>query len=262
MKFGKSAAEAEAEPSRSEGSGDFMRYLKAGDTTIQLVDEPDAWVYYWEHFNPDGYAYPCTNERDTCPGCTSDNERVSKASRKIAFNALQEYDGKLYLNVWKVPKTVADKLKMRFERNGTVTDRPFLITQFKKDNGFFDYDVEGQDKQSPEYEKDHWRDPEELLAAAYDDAWGTSAKAKQTSAKATQSQREADLGSKLGKSKIQPTEPPSWAKEEPKVEVEEITEDELRKMEFFDLVDFCKKNGFKNPQGDNVDEIVDWMLTQ
>lgn len=252
MKFGKSRDEAQSEPGRG-GGGSFMKYLGDGDTLIHVVDEPDKWVWYWEHYNPGGNPFPCTNDRDSCPGCTSDDEKVSKASRKIAFNAVSEYNGKPYVNVWKVPKTVVDKLETRYERNGTITDRPYLITRFKKDNGFYDYDVEGQSKEEPEFDKEHLADPEEFLAQAYEEAWGDSTKAKATKATSKQASREADLGSKIAK--IKRDEKP----EEP--EEIEMNEADLRKMEPWDLAALCEKHGFGTPpKADNSDQIVDWML--
>jgi len=260
MRFGKSAAEAEAEPGRG-GGGDqsWMRYFKLGDNWLHIADEPDKWVYYWEHYNPGGNPYPCTNDRETCPGCTSEDEKVRKASRKIAFNA---YDGQ-YTSVWKVPKTVADMLKMRYERNGTVTNRPYVITQFKKDNGFYGYDVEGQDQSPlPSDVENYLKDPEDLLAAAYDEAWGSSDKAKVTSIKAKQASREADLQQQIAaeqaktKPKIQRSEP-----QEEKV----VTEEELRAMEPWDLVKLCKEEGYgevPSEHAESTDSIVDWMLSQ
>ncbi len=258
MKFGKSAAEAATEPGRGGDGQSFIKYLKAGDNYLQLIEEPDSWVYYWEHYNPGGYPFPCTNDRDTCPGCTSDDEKMSKASRKIAFNAISEYDGKDYTNVWKVPKSVADKLKMRYERNGTVVDRPFLITQYKKDNGFYDYEVEGQDKKILGSDsQDNWTDPETLLAQAYEEAWGDDSKAKQTSAKVQQASKEAGLQEKLAEAKSKL----SVVRDEPK----KVTEKELRAMEPWDLLALCEKEGFGTPPKANsqsTDDIVDWMLTQ
>jgi hypothetical protein len=264
MRFGKSAEEAATDTRGGDGGElSFMKYMKDGDNILRVADEPDKWVYYWEHFNPDGNPFPCTNERDTCPGCTSDNEKMSKASRKVAFNAVSEYDGKAYVNVWKVPKTVSDKLKTRYERLGTVTDRYYIVTRFKKDNGFYDYDVEGQDKTSDPIDTDRLRDPEELLVAAYDEAWGNSAKAATTSAKASQAKAEASLEDQLAaearRTRIKREEP-----KDPEPE-REVTEAELRAMEPWDLVKLCKDEGYGEVPQEHAktsDSIVDWMLSQ
>ena len=259
MRFGKSAEEAEQEPTRGGGAGGFMKYMKDGDNYLHIVDEPDKWLYYWEHYNPGGYPFPCTNERDTCPGCTSDNEKMKKASRRIALNA---FDGE-YTNVWKIPKTVADKLKNRSERLGTITDRPYTITRLKDGTGEkarYDYDVEGGDKQPlPDEVNDHVRNPEELLAQAYDEAWGTSDKTSDSSPivkankNAVQQQMSADAPAR-----------PKIVRAEPKEE-KVVTEEELRKMEPWDLFKLCEDEGFGPPPKENsetTNSIVDWMLAQ
>lgn len=254
MKFGKSREEAAAEPNRGGDGSSYIKYLKAGDNTLHLADEPDKWVWYWEHYNPGGYPFPCTNDMETCPGCTSDVEKMQKPSRKIAFNA---YDGN-YTNVWKIPKSVAEKLQARYERNGTVTDRPFIITQYKKDNGFYDYDVEGQDKaQLPPEVENYLADPEDLLSAAYDEAWGDSSKGKQTSAKAQQAAKEESLQEKIGEAQ----RGLKVVREEPK----SVSEKDLRAMEPWDLVTLCEKENYPPIPAENsktTDDIVDWMLAQ
>lgn len=245
MKFGKSAEEAEAEAVERGVGGAFMRYVKDGDTILRVLDEPDDWKYYWEHYNPDGYPYPCNSEdRANCPGCQSDNEKVSKASRKIAFNA---WDGQ-YANIWKVSKTVADKLKMRYERLGTVRDRDYLLTRYKKDNGFYDYEVEGQEKIPFDDTSIEKQDPEDLLQKMWDDAWGDSPKVP---AKKTASPQ--DTSKKAGKV-VTASEP------SPK-----YNEADLRKMDPWDLVSLCHKEGFGQPPkevAETSDKLVDWMLTQ
>jgi len=144
VRFGRSAAEAAEEPSRGGAGGDFIKYLREGDTTFRILqDRDDGWVYYWEHFSPMGFSFPCTNEEDTCPGCISDNEKMKKVGRKIAFNVLESFNGTDYVNVYKVPSTVASKLENRIARFGTVTDRDYTITKYKTTGDRWDFDLEG-----------------------------------------------------------------------------------------------------------------------
>ena len=49
----------------------------------------------------------------------SDNEKMKKVSRKIAFNVLDSFNGAEYVNVCKVGPMVADKLENRFKRFDT-----------------------------------------------------------------------------------------------------------------------------------------------
>lgn len=257
MRFGKSEDEAKAEPSRGGGGSDFMKYCKEGDNTLRILDEPDKWVYYWEHYNPGGYPFPCTNDRESCPGCTSDVEKMQRASRKIAFNA---FDGQ-YTNVWKVPKTVADKLKARWERIGTIRDRDYIIRQLKEKVGNktnYDYDVEGLDKVTFDFDEveEYMRDPETLLAQAYEDAWGDDAKVRETRAQAKDSEESSRVRAKIQRS------PKEEKKEEPKEE-KVYSEADLRSMDVWDLASLCKREGIgeipKNME--TSDQIVDWMIS-
>lgn len=261
MKFGRSTAEAEAEP-KGGGAGGFIKYMKDGDNQIQIVDEYDNWTWYWEHYNPGGYPFPCTRERTTCPGCISEVEKMKKASYRAAFNA---YDGE-YTNVWKVPQTVADKLKNRSERLGTITDRPYLITRTKNDKGFYDYDIEGQlvSKLDMKEISQYVRDPEVLLAEAYEEAWGDSAKAQATTQKSEQATKEADLQERVNqavaeKEAAQPEKPPFETSSEANV----VSEADLRKMDPMALLEMCQEEGLGDPDGcKTADEIVDYMLTK
>jgi len=249
VRFGKSAEEAKAEPSRGDGGG-FMKYCKPGDNTIRILDEPSEWVYYWEHFNPGGYPFPCTNDRDTCPGCTSEVEKMRKASRKIAFNA---FDGQ-YTNVWKVAKTVADKLENRFNRIGTVTDRDYIITMTKTTNST-DYDVEGQSPSEFDFEacEPFKTDPETLLAQAYEDAWGDDAKVREAKAKPQETEIRAKIERAAAVQRQLNENPPPVVKES-----------DLRAMEPWELAEMCKAEGFGAIPKDleTSDDIVDWMLTK
>lgn len=260
MRFGKSKQEAEQEPSRGGGGGgSFMRYLKDGDNVIRVLDEPSKWLYYWEHFNPDGNAFPClSDDRENCPGCLSDNERMAKASRKVAMNAIHEYNGNDYVNVWKIPQTVADKLETRYDRLGTINDRDYMITRFKKSNGFYDYDVEGQDKEPRPYDPEQLKDPEELLAAAYEEAWG----APQSSSKVSNlSDRRDSLQAQIATEARNIRSNDAQAQEPQKSEEDEVMDEaDLRKMDFWALVDLCSKEGLGRPEGSTPDEVVDWMM--
>lgn len=280
MRFGQSTEEYEKEQaSRSTGSGAFIKYLRKGDNYLHIIDEPEKWVWYWEHYNPGGYPFPCTGERDTCPGCTSTNEQMKSASRRAAFNA---YDGQ-YVNVWKVPKTVAEKLRVRHERLGTITDRPYVITQIKNDQGRYDYDIEGQEKQLLDMAEvaKHVRDPEDLLAEAYEAAWGsperTPTPTQQANAQAMEhyaqaahqaaQKEEVDpwtgaAAARAEQEKAQPEKPPFEAAAE---EDHEYSEASLRKMSPEALRSLCAKEelyGLPSEIANDSDKIVDWMIAK
>jgi len=175
LKFGKSWEDVQNEP---VNTGDFMRYFKQDDTVLRLIEEPSSWVGFWEHFNPNGFSFPCNSEdRANCPGCQSDNQKMKKASRKIAINVI---DGDR-VAVYKFPKTLADKLANRHSHIGTVTDRDYRIFKLKSRNSDgstkVDYDVEGMEKVSVDLSKYEPMDVEKMLVESYEQSWGSNGKA-------------------------------------------------------------------------------------
>ena len=67
---------------------------------------------------------------------------------------------------------MADKLKNRYSRFGTVTDRDYTITRYKTSGDRWDFDVEGGTPHRWTPRKDELKDIEEMLAAVLGRAWG------------------------------------------------------------------------------------------
>ena len=265
MRFGKSATEAAEEPSRGGSGNDFIKYLKDGDTTFRILEEPDDWTYYWEHFNPAGFSFPCprevTDPVEDCPGCSSDIEKMSKVSRKVAFNVLQGYNGQDYVNVYKVPNTLADKLKNRFARQGTITDRDYTITRFKTSGDRVDHDVDGQLPSPIDLSKYEKKDIEQMLADSYNEQWGNPAVARETASKAAESVREAAVTQKVRGLSVAPAP----RQEEPPFEQapeKEVKEEDLRQMTFEEITLLVKSEvGDPIPADcDTTDKVVDWLM--
>jgi hypothetical protein len=281
--FGKSGEEAKAESRGGDSASDWMRYPSSKEATqLRILDEPKDWKWFWEHYPPqgEGYPYPCTGDRDNCPGCNAVSDKERKASRKIAFNA---HDGQ-YTNIWKVGKSIADKLEMRFDRLKTIRDRDYLITPFKADNGFTNYDVEGLDKEPINFEyEEYLRDPEELLKVAYEQSWGPIGEAPVKQPKPEKSASSAE--SKTDTGEAAKTDDPPWdeakAEEKPKGRSmkakkatekksfvydpeHEYTDEELRQMEPWDVLVVAKEEGFGEAPKHLITsgEIVDWMVEQ
>jgi hypothetical protein len=279
VKFGKSYEDVVNEPASAGGENSWMKYLGDEDVTFQILQEPNEWQAYWEHYNPGGYPFPCTGERETCPGCTSSNEKMKKASRKVAFNVL-EGD---YVNVYKVPKSaVADKLANRAERIGTILDREYtisrIVTKNKDGSKNYDYDIEGGEKRQVDPSKFELKDIESMLAKAYDQSWGDGAKAKETEAGAEYGKASGALKEKLDKAKAEEEPPPfeDHSKDAPSKTSETTTtptggsgtdeyeEADLRAMEYGELLVVLEKEGVMPPDDPNqdVDALVDWLLDQ
>lgn len=272
MRFGKSAAEAAEEPSRGGSGGDFIKYLKNGDTTFRIIEEPDDWTYYWEHFNPAGFSFPCPREVndpiEDCPGCSSDIEKMSKVSRKVAFNVLEGYNGQDYVNAYKVSNTLAEKLKNRFARQGTITDRDYTITKFKTSGDRTDFDLDGQLPSPVDVSKYDKKDIEQMLVDSYNEQWGNPAVARETATKAAQATQESTVVAKVrGLSvapaptpvQVVPQDPPS----DPETQQEkEVKEEDLRQMSFEEITLLVKSEvGDPIPaEADTTDKVVDWLM--
>ena len=241
MRFGKSKEEAEREPNRAGGGGgDFIKYLQEGDTTFRIMDEPNEWAYYWEHFSPEGFSFAC-NDEDDCPGCTSDSEKMKKVSRKIAFNVLQSYQGRDYVNVYKVGPMVTEKLENRYQRLDTLKDRDYTIRKYKTSADRWDFDVEGNTPTPVDFSQYEKKNVEKMLLEQWQEHWGGGQ---------PQPARRATIAPK-----VQPEEPPF---EQEKV----YKEADLRSMDLPGLQTLLKDDMGLTPPAtlESTDAVVNWLM--
>ena len=262
MRFGKSAAEAAEEPGRG-GGGDFIKYLKDGDNTFRILQEPDEWVYYWEHFSPTGFSFPCPREAtdpiEMCPGCSSTNERLKKPSRKIAFNILHSFNGNEYVDAMKIGPMVSEKLDNRYKRFGTVTDRDYTVTRYKTAQDRYDFDVEGNTPTPVDLHKEEWKDIEAMLKRAWDDAWGdpSQAAANLQAVESAPAEPTATVRPTIAPAPtVQPEEPP-FEEAEPTFQ-----EADLRKMSHGALLALIKSSMKLEPPPTLIttNSVVDWLM--
>lgn len=267
MRFGKSADEAAQETPRGGAGGDFIRYLKDGDTTIRILQEPDEWKYWWQHFSPAGFSFPCPREPsdpvEDCPGCSSDNEKMSKVQRQIGFNVLTSFNGQEYVNAFKVGTTVGDKLKNRYARFGTITDRDYTISKYKSSGDRWDFDIDGGTPTPVNLRKEEWKDIEALLQASYDEAWGDPNQAAANRQATDSAAAETQAVAKVKRATIAPQQP-SAGSEEPPFEEKVYQEADLRAMEYEDLLVVIKRDmGGAVPPSSlaTTDAVVDWLMS-
>jgi hypothetical protein len=253
MRFGKSKDEAQEEPGRGGGGGDFIKYLKEGNTTFRILQEQEEWKYYWEHFSPEGYSFPCPRDVDDpiemCPGCSSDNEKMKKVSRKIAFNALHSFNGTEYVDVFKIGPMVSDKLENRIKRYGTITDRDYTISKYKSSGDRWDFDVEGGTPTPVDLRKEDWKDIEAMLQQAWDDAWNSPEKKVWAEPEEPASRPRVSIA-------------PAPQSEEPPFEEKVYKEADLRKLDHEVLLKLIKDEMDVVPPATLVttDAVVDWMM--
>lgn len=165
MQFGTKKSEVD------EYEGAYLRNFREGDNEVRFIEECDDWIKFSEHYTSDGRSFPCTNDRSTCPGCTSDDEKMSRASRKYATNV--RLVGNDMVLPFRIPMSLAKKLFNRSERNGTITNRDYII--MREGKGFeTEYDLEQGDKHAVDLValREQKHDIEEILRNSYEELWG------------------------------------------------------------------------------------------
>lgn len=169
MKFGKKYSEAKDDFS----GGNYLRSFKEGESTVRFLQEQDDWTVFREHFTVDGKSFPCWEEDKLhCPGCSSDNEKVAKSSRRYAcYVYRKDWDAVV---PYRIPVVLARRLTTRFERNdGSATNRDYTVIRTGKGLDT-DYDVEQEDKYAVDIEaKMTGVVPiEDILEESFIEVWG------------------------------------------------------------------------------------------
>lgn len=263
MRFGIAADDAKTDPRLNRPSG-FLKFLKEGDTTFRILQEPKDWIYFAKHFSDAG-SFPCNGET-TCPGCTNDNPKVARAGAQVAFNVHQGD----YVEVMEIPRRVADKFQMRFDRIGTVTDRDYTVTKYKNSSNKFEYDVEGETPTKVDLSQFELKDIEMMLQNSWNEMWGSSqaVEAAKKRAESRQQQKTADetvAKREASQDDVPPFKEPAAQNGTPAAgegDVE-VTEESLRAMSLFQLAQLCAKENITLPENLNsTDEVVNWLLAQ
>lgn len=153
--------------------GDYLRTFRKGETRVRFLDDPADWIEYREHFTLEGRMFPCSRKTlGHCPGCESDNERVSRSSRKYATN-IYLVDIKRVLP-FKIPVGLANSLERRQERSEdkTITDRDFIVVR-SGDGLDTSYDADPDDRYTMDLKAlDGERaDIESIFASKFTECW-------------------------------------------------------------------------------------------
>lgn len=228
MQFGTKKADVR----EYQEDGDFLPYLRnfrEGDNEVRFIQEVDDWIAFGEHYTPENKSFPCNGDRSTCPGCKSDNEKMKRVSRKYACNLQLRSNGMVL--PFRIPMTLAKKLFNRAERNGTITNRDYVVMREGKGLDT-EYDLEQGDRGEVNLEElnELAHSIEEILVAAYEDVWGP-------------------LDSKQEEEEI-PFDDGG----------DEIDEASLRKMTRGNLIDLAAANDIKIDEDGSKKEILDAIL--
>lgn len=235
MRFGKSYRDMEKDAS----AGDYLRRFK-GETKVRFLQEIDEWKGYSEHYTDDGKSYPCPaqdyKDRDKCPGCSSDSDKLQRRSRRAAANVLL-VEQQIVLP-FKIPITLADDLSRRADRkNEKITERDYTIivtgtgleTKYEFDpEDAYDIDVSAYAEQL--------YDIDGILESSYAEIWGDV----------------AEVGEK-GEEPL-----PSEGTED-----QEVSEATLRAMPRRQVINLMKENNIDLPEGYedlDRDELVEHVI--
>lgn len=149
----------------SSGGGPLSWIPKEG-RTVRFLTEPDDWFGFYEHYDETiRKSYPCI-EGD-CPGCNTDQKRTFR----YVANALDiETDKVIALQL---PKSLANRLTARYERNDTLMDRDYELfkTGEKLDT---EYDLNPEAPKRRAMNKYTLLDLGALLQEAWNLIWGDS----------------------------------------------------------------------------------------
>ena len=173
MKFGiAQGVEPAYDPESSGTGGSYIKYFKDKATTLIFLEEINTWTSVWMHFNQTkNRDYPCTDDRPTCPGHNSENEREAKASKRYIVNALNTETG--YVDLYKIPYSIIDDLLRQSDKFGTIMDRPYTIYKDQVQNKT-SYSIDREDPTDVDLTeaKTQLKDHQEALAEAFREVWG------------------------------------------------------------------------------------------
>jgi len=155
--------------SMAKGSGNpWVKFIpKNGSMNVRFIQEPEDWVNYVEHYDVTLHrSFPCNGET-SCPGCMG-GER--KSSRYLT-NAVDRDNNDRVIPL-QLPKDLANRLVIRYERNGSITDRDFELSRSGEGlDTVYDLDAGVQDRENVSRFQPH--DLLKVLQGAYDDVFGT-----------------------------------------------------------------------------------------
>lgn len=271
MQFGvKAAVEPEYDPDAQPSSGSFIKYFKDQKTTLRFLDEIDDWTSVWMHFSPSkNREYPCTGNKAECPGCNAENEREAKGSKRYITNALNPESG--FVDLYKIPMSLKTDFDRQADRFGTIRDRDYSIFKDKV-NGKTEYSMDREEKvdldlsQHEEYIKDH----QEALSEAFREVWGALPDEPDyvapdflgndgftRSGYLPSIKKEETVLPKREIPVDPPTKPAAQRHEE---QQEEMTEAQLRAMEFEELIEVFKRAEVPVPSFTDKNDLVDQLI--
>ena len=148
------------------GNNAWIKYIpKNGSMNVRFIQEPEEWINYVEHYDQVlRRSFPCNGEQ-SCPGCQGD---ARKSSRYLANAVDVDSDRVIPLQM---PKDLANRLVVRYERNGTLIDRDFELSR-SGDGLDTVYDLDASPADRKKIDKYQPLDLMKVLTDAFDEVFG------------------------------------------------------------------------------------------
>lgn len=174
--------------SLDKSSGDnftiWVRQIPSdGEIQVRFLTDPEGnWFEYREHWGQSVKSYyACVGKDENCPGCLSDSEQDKRTSKRYLVNVLDVEAGRVI--PLKLPVDLVNRLQTRLDRNGTLTDRDYILSRTGKGlNTIYDLDPQDKDSLDVDRYKSDLHDLEKVLIDQWNDAWNSDKKDKSTKA--------------------------------------------------------------------------------
>src|SRR5690606_12481199 len=223
---------------------------------------------FWDHYSSAlQKSFPCTGDRDTCPGCTAENKKDQRASAKFLVNAKDPDSG--YTNLWKIPASAMSTFEGVFDKEHTIKGRIFEIYRGKNDADRVTYTVTREDPYKELTDEDTARkqDFEEALLKQYVEAWGEEPddadspvqSAPSPKPEKKQKRSKTSKGQFIDEIEARPEEEKPPFEETSEAE-REVTEDELLSMSTADLLSLFVQAGIDPPDTTDPDLLREALI--